>query len=223
MIILFMRTLILYFFSVFVIRLMGKRQIGELLPHELVMTFMISDLASMSMQDMRYPLLLAILPMVTLLVVKVILTEIELKSPKFRNFIDGKPVIIIQDGRLNTTMMKKQKLDIHDILEEIRGKGVLDINEIEYAILENDGDISIFPKDRYCTIQKKDLSIITSKKTLPIILVFNGKIQYDSLERIEKDDIWLKSELGKKNIHSFKNIFLVILTSKDDFYIHEKE
>lgn len=223
MIILFMRTLILYFFSVFVIRLMGKRQIGELLPHELVMTFMISDLASMSMQDIRYPLLLAVLPMVTLLIVKVILTEIELKSPKFRNFIDGKPVIIIRDGRLITDMMRKQKLDIHDVLEEIRGKGILDINEIEYAILENDGDISIFLKDRYCALQKKDLSVITSKKTLPIILVFNGKIQYDSLEKIARNDMWLKSELAKKNIHALKNIFLVILTSKDDFYIHEKE
>lgn len=157
MLILIIRTIILYFFSVLIIRLMGKRQIGELQPHELVMTFMISDLASLSMQDMRFPLLLAILPMATLLVTKVILTEIELRSSFVRKLMDGKPDVIIRNGEIVPEVMKRQKLNIYDILEEVREKGILDLNEIEYAILENNGDISIFTKDEFSLVQKKRL------------------------------------------------------------------
>lgn len=223
MIILFIRTIILYFFSVFLIRLMGKRQIGELQPHELVMTFMISDLASISMQDMRYPLILALLPMVTLLIMKVILTELELKNIKFRRFMDGKPAVIINNGHLVPKILKNQKLNIYDILEEIREKGFLDINEIEYAILENNGDISIFPKEEFCAIQKKDLNIKYTKKVLPEVLLFEGKIQEDSLSKIKRDPNWLKLELEKINFNNPKSLYLVLLTSNGKLFVQEKE
>ncbi|MGL5614925.1 MAG: DUF421 domain-containing protein [Sarcina sp.] len=223
MIILFIRTIILYFFSVFLIRLMGKRQIGELQPHELVMTFMISDLASISMQDMRYPLILAILPMVTLLFMKVILTEVELKNIKFRRFMDGKPAVIINKGQLVPKVLKNQKLNIYDILEEVREKGFLDINEIEYAILENNGDISIFPKEEFSAVQKRDLNIKDKEKILPEVLLFEGKIQKESLNKIKKDPNWLKLELDKINYTTPESLYLVLLTSKGKLFVQEKE
>ncbi|MFR5266131.1 DUF421 domain-containing protein [Clostridium sp.] len=222
MLILIIRTIILYFFSVLIIRLMGKRQIGELQPHELVMTFMISDLASLSMQDMRFPLLLAILPMATLLVTKVILTEIELRSSFVRKLMDGKPDVIIRNGEIVPEVMKRQKLNIYDILEEVREKGILDLNEIEYAILENNGDISIFTKDEFSLVQKKDLDIKSDEKNLPYILVFDGKVQKDSLKSLKKDVHWLMLELKKKDISTINNLYLVILTSKNELYIQNK-
>lgn len=222
MLILIIRTIILYFFSVLIIRLMGKRQIGELQPHELVMTFMISDLASLSMQDMRFPLLLAILPMATLLITKIVLTELELRSSFVRKLMDGKPSVIIRNGKIVPEVVKRQKLNIYDILEEVREKGILDLNEIEYAILENNGDISVFTKEEFALVQKKDLDIKCKEKNLPYILVFDGKIQKDSLKSLKKDVQWLMSELKKKDILAINNLYLVLLTSKNELYIQDK-
>lgn len=201
---------------------MGKRQIGELQPHELVMTFMISDLASLSMQDMRFPLLLAILPMATLLITKIVLTELELRSSFVRKLMDGKPSVIIRNGKIVPEVVKRQKLNIYDILEEVREKGILDLNEIEYAILENNGDISVFTKEEFALVQKKDLDIKCVEKNLPYILVFDGKIQKDSLKSLKKDVQWLMSELKKKDISSINNLYLVLLTSKNELYIQDK-
>ena len=145
MLILFIRTIILYIAVVSCIRLMGKRQLGELQPYELVITIMISDLAVSPMQDVRLPLLLGIIPIVTLLLIKTIINELELYSPFIEKIIDGSPVILIENGKINTKNLKNQKMTKTDLLEKLRESGFFDAHMIKYAILETNGKISLFP------------------------------------------------------------------------------
>lgn len=219
----FIRTVILYFTVILVIRLMGKRQIGEIQPYELVITIMLSDLASLPMQDPRLPLLLGVIPMVTLLMIKMILTQLQLKSSNVRRFLDGTPVLLIKDGRLQIQNMTKQKIAIDDILSALRTKGILDINQVQFAILENDGTVSVFPKEDDSSVTKKDLKIQVKEKVLPRILYIEGQFVYTSLKEIKKDQNWLCKELKKIGAPPMKELFLVILRSDNKFYIETKK
>jgi len=145
MFIVFIRTAILYALVVLVMRLMGKRQIGELQPYEFVITIMISDLASLPMQDTRLPLLLGVVPILTLLLLKIFLSQLQLKSQFTRKIIEGEPSILIYKSRINYKALKGQQINIDELMEEIRLLGYFDLEEIQYAILETNGHISVLP------------------------------------------------------------------------------
>lgn len=142
MFIVLIRTIILYSLVILVMRLMGKRQIGELQPYEFVITIMISDLAALPMQDTRLPLILGIIPIITLLFIKTILTQLQLKSQTARKILEGEPVILVKKGKINMEAMSKQQINLDELMEELRLAGYFDLNEIEYAILENNGQLS---------------------------------------------------------------------------------
>lgn len=142
MFIVLIRTIILYSLVILVMRLMGKRQIGELQPYEFVITIMISDLAALPMQDTRLPLILGIIPIVTLLFVKTILTQLQLKSQTARKILEGEPCILICKGKINYDSLKKQQINLDELMEELRLAGYFNFNEVEYAILENNGQLS---------------------------------------------------------------------------------
>ena len=145
MFIVFIRTAILYSLVVIVMRLMGKRQIGELQPYEFVITIMISDLALLPMQDVKLPLLLGIVPILTLLLLKLGLSQLQLKSQFARKIIDGEPTILIYNSKIQYKNLKNQQINLDELMEELRLAGYFDLEEIQYAILENNGDISILP------------------------------------------------------------------------------
>lgn len=147
MFIVFIRTALLYALVIFTMRLMGKRQIGELQPYELVITIMISDLAALPMQDTRFPLLLGVIPIVTLLLLKILLSLIQLKSQKARKIIDGEPTILVCNKQINYSELKKQQINIDELMEELRLLGYFDLSNIQYAILENNGRISVLPSN----------------------------------------------------------------------------
>ena len=142
MFIVLIRTIILYSLVILVMRLMGKRQIGELQPYEFVITIMISDLAALPMQDTRLPLILGIIPIITLLFIKTILTQLQLKSQLARKILEGEPVILVHKGKINMKALSKQQINLDELMEELRLAGYFDLNEIEYAILENNGQLS---------------------------------------------------------------------------------
>ncbi|MGL5087361.1 MAG: YetF domain-containing protein [Clostridium sp.] len=142
MFIVLLRTIFLYFLVVIVMRLMGKRQIGELQPYEFVITIMISDLAALPMQDTRLPLLLGIIPIITLLFVKTLLSQLQLKSQLARRVLEGEPCIMVYKGKVNFKGLKKQQINLDELMEELRLAGHFDLEEIEYAILENNGQLS---------------------------------------------------------------------------------
>jgi uncharacterized membrane protein YcaP (DUF421 family) len=212
MFIVFIRTAILYSLVVIVMRLMGKRQIGELQPYEFVITIMISDLAALPMQDTKFPLLLGIIPIITLLLMKTLLSQLQLKSQFARKIIDGEPTILIFKGKINFLGIKKQQINIDELMEEIRLSGYFDLNEIQYAILENNGQLSILPTSQsssgggtqksdsdasVSTPAKKDSSSSSSHQEpmLPKILVMDGKVNKNALTTLGKDEEWVKKYL----------------------------
>jgi uncharacterized membrane protein YcaP (DUF421 family) len=213
MFILLIRTAILYLLVVFTLRIMGKRQIGQLQPYELVIAIMISDLASMPMQDTRIPLLHGIIPIITLLILQVIISLLELKSDKFRNIMDGKPNIVIKNGKFQIPVLRSQIYSVNDIMEELRIKGYFNINEIEYAILETNGELSIIPKSELEPATKKDLKLKPSKPVLPALLISDGRIIKENLKILNKDENWFYEQLRKNNISSVDNIFLAYLST----------
>ena len=147
MFIVLIRTIFLYALVILVMRLMGKRQIGVLQPYEFVITIMISDLAALPMQDTRLPLILGIIPIVTLLFIKTVLTHLQLKSQAARKFLEGEPSILICKGKINFKALKSQQINLDELMEELRLAGYFDLNEIEYGILENNGQMSFLTYD----------------------------------------------------------------------------
>ena len=213
------RTAILYLLVVLTMRLMGKRQIGELQPYEFVITIMISDLASLPMQDSRLPLLQGIIPIITLLFLKTILTQIGLKFQCTRKFVDGEPCILIYKGKINYPTLKKQQLNIDELLEELRLANYFNLDEIQYAILENDGQMSILPAD-YNSSQKSSSEDSSSKKTevkLPRILISDGKINRNSLTSMNKDEKWILNLLKNHNISSINHVLIASYDTESKF------
>lgn len=213
MFIVLLRTIILYALVVLVMRLMGKRQIGELQPYEFVITIMISDLAALPMQDTRLPLLLGIIPIITLLFVKTLLTQLQLKSQLARKIIEGEPCIVICGGKVNFEVLKKQQINLDELMEELRLAGYFDLKEIQYAILENNGKFSFLTYDSDNNNNSKSLS----KPVLPIIYVLDGKLNKNSLTSSNKDALWITEELKKHNISNINNVLLAMTDTTGNF------
>lgn len=235
MFIVFIRTAILYSLVVIVMRLMGKRQIGQLQPYEFVITIMISDLAALPMQDTRFPLLLGIIPIITLLLMKTLLSQIQLKSQYARKFIDGEPTILIYKSKLNYNALKKQQINIDELMEEIRLAGYFDLSEIQYAILENNGQLSILPSSSsssgaeqpnsndICGSRPAKRSSNSSNSSnnkepiLPKILVVDGKVNNNSLTTLNKDKEFIEKILKNHNIDSIDKVLLALYDTKGKF------
>ena len=236
MFIVFIRTTILYILVVLVMRLMGKRQIGELQPYEFVITMMISDLASLPMQDSRLPLLLGIVPILTLLLLKTLLSQLQLKSQFTRKIVEGEPSILIYKSKINYKALKSQQINIDELMEEIRLLGYFDLEEIQYAILETNGRISILPNSSNENSSKISSAISTNNSSsntnksdennfskekqkimLPKILVSDGKINKNSLTSVNKDSMWIKNELKKHGIDDISKVLLALYDTQGNF------
>ncbi len=223
MFIVLIRTIILYGLVVIIMRLMGKRQIGELQPFELVITIMISDLASLPMQDTRIPLLHGVIPIITLLIAQIFLSELQLKSEKMRTLIDGRPSILIKNGKIETKQLRDQRMSINDLLEELRISGYLNITDIAYAILETDGQLSIIPKSDYEKVTRQDLKIKAKEIKLPIVIISDGEISKEGLRILKQDEKWIKSKLKANNISSEKEVLVALIDSEGKFFYQLKD
>lgn len=223
MFIVLFRTIVLYIIVVFIMRIMGKRQIGQLQPFELVIAIMVSQLASIPMQDTRIPLVHGIIPIITLLILQVLISLIQLKSELARTIFCGKPSILISKGKIDIKQLKTNKFNINDLLEEIRLQGYYNIEDIEYAILETSGQLSIIPKTELEPATKQDLNIKVTQDKLPVTLILDGKINNENLKIIDKNKSWLKSQLNKNNISSEKQVFLALMDSKGKFFFQLKQ
>ena len=207
MFIVFLRTVILYTLVVIIVRLMGKRQIGELQPYELVVTIMISDLAALPMQDTRLPLLLGVIPIITLLFVKNIISTIQLKSQITRKIIDGEPCILIKQGKINYSVLKAQQISIDELMEELRLSGYFDLRTIEYAILENNGKLSVLEKSKDSKVPE-----------LPKILITDGELNINSLTTRYSDESSVLKILEKYDIDSINKVMLAMFDTDGNFY-----
>ncbi|MDP4089408.1 MAG: DUF421 domain-containing protein [Bacillota bacterium] len=221
MFIVLLRTIILFIVVIVSLRIMGKRQIGQLQPYELVVAIMISELASLPMQDTRIPLAHGIIPIITLLVIQIIISLVELKSTKARSLIDGKPCIVISKGEIVISELKNQVFTVNDLMEELRINGHFNIEDIEYGILETNGQISVILKGDAEPATKKDVKVQSKVKLAPLTLIMEGTIIMENLKILNKDEKWIQGELAKKKIQSEKEVFLAVMKPEGDLFIQD--
>ena len=220
----FARTLILYFLIMLGLRLMGKRQIAELEPSELVLTMMISDLASVPMQDFGIPLLAGVIPILTLMALSLLLSHLFLQNLKFRELVCGTPSILIRNGQLQQDAMRKNRYTLDELLEELRGQGYLKIQDVKYAVLENSGQLSVFPWPAQQPPTAAQLNLEQEDDTtLPVILINDGRILEKNLRSCGRDLNWLQKVLSEESISSPQQVFLFTLDEQGNTYCVEKE
>ena len=183
MVIAFVRTIVLYLFIIAGIRLMGKRQVGELEPSELVLALIIADLAAVPMQDFGIPLLAGVIPILTLLALSMLLSQLSLTSLRFRALACGTPSILIREGVLQQEAMRRNRYTLDELLEELRGQGITGVEEVKYAVLENSGRLSVLPWSRCQPPTAERLGLESEEDvTLPVILVNDGRLLRRNLE-----------------------------------------
>jgi len=204
-------------------RMMGKKQIGQLEPFELVIALMISDLATYPMEDIRIPLLHALIPIITLLFLQVATSYIEIKSERARRILTGNPSILIKNGKIDIAELRYQRFNINDLLEELRLKGYFNLSDIQYAILETSGELSILPRTGQSNATKDDLNITITQESLPVALIMDGSVNFQNLKLIAKDETWLNNILKKNKIFDAKELFIGMLDSNNKFYYQFKE
>ena len=203
------RTVILYFLIMVGLRLMGKRQIGELEPSELVLTMMISDLAAVPMQDFGIPLLSGLLPILTLLALSLLLSQLSLRSLRLRALICGTPTVLIRGGKLQQDAMRKNRFTIDELMEELREQGVTRIEDVKYAVLENSGQLTVFPWTAQQPPTAEQLGLgLEDDVTLPMVIINDGRVIHRNLTACGRDENWLRKQLSREKASSPREIFL---------------
>ena len=195
MMIVIFRTAFFYFFIFAIYRVMGKREVGQLSITDLIVSLLIADLTVISIENFDKSILYSLIPIVILVLLQCILAYISLKKPKFRIFLDGNPSVIIKNGKINYNEMLKQRYNLDDLLVQLRDKGYRSIEEVEYAILESSGTLSVFPYE-------------TGKSPLPLPIILDGDIQDDTIKHLKKDRKWVYDFLDK-SIFIIKNYDLL--------------
>ncbi|MDD2234781.1 MAG: DUF421 domain-containing protein [Desulfitobacteriaceae bacterium] len=222
MTIVIIRTFILYALVVIVLRMLGKRQIAQLQPFELVVIIMISELAAVPSSDIGIPLFSGIIPILILLISGVALQYLTLKSEKARSFICGKPTILIAKGKILENEFKRIRYNISDLLEQLRIKNVPNISDVEYAILETNGEMSVIPKSQKRPTIPEDFQITTKYEGLPLTLIMDGLVQAENLKKANVDLQWLQQEMKKQQLTSFDQVLLASLDSTGSLFIQGK-
>ena len=199
MLISFLRAVILYLALILVIRMMGKRQIGQMEPAEFVVTMLIADLASVPMQDPAIPLLSGLIPILVVLAIELLLSVWVYGSIPVRRFFCGKPVILVQDGKLVARNMQKTRVNADELTEYLRLQGYVDITQVRYAILETNGNISILPYARYAPACAKDACIQVEETELPVTLISHGTLIRENLAASGRTRAWVEQTLQSYN------------------------
>lgn len=219
----FIRTIILYIFIIFGIRLMGKRQVGELEPSELVLSLIIADLAAVPMQDFGIPLVTGLIPILTLLAMTMILSVLTMKSVRFRALMCGRPSIVIRSGQVDQREMARNRLTVDELLEELRSKGYTDPSVVKYAILETNGQLSVLPyaDQKPPTAQLMGLGV--QEGGLPLVIISDGRLLEHNLKARGLDANWLDKQLKARDCPSAQAVFLMTVDESGGIYLSRKD
>lgn len=222
MVIVLIRSVILYIIVIFAIRLMGKRQIGELQPGELVITILVSNIATLPIEDADIPLIMGALPILTLVSLDVMMSWLTLKNRRLRQIISGSPQIIIRDGKIDMQCMRNLRFTIDDVMESMRGNGIFDINDVQFAIAETNGKISIYEKYSARTVTNKDLNLHDKNKNPPYLIINDGALMERSLQGVKLSREWLDETLKKEKL-KINQVFLMTADEDGIYNIVRKE
>lgn len=222
MLVTFVRSIVLYIIILIVMRLMGKREIGQLQPFELVIAILIADLASIPMADIGTPIQNGIVPILGLLVMHLIISTVNMKSIRMREIISGKPTILIYRGKINEKALRQEKITINELEERLRGENIISLADVEYAVLETSGGLSVIPKPNKRNTIPEDFGIMPEYEGIPYDLVIDGVIMSENLKRIGRDYNWLKKEVSKFNIIP-EQALVVTIDGKNQIFCQKKE
>ena len=222
MLITFFRSIVLYIIVLIVMRLMGKREIGQLQPFELAISIMIADLASIPMTDTGIPIFNGIIPILGLLIMHLLISIINLKSSKAREIICGRPSILIYRGKINEKNLKKERFTINELEERLRGSNVVNLGDVEYAILETSGQVTVIQMTDNRNTIPKDFNIMPEYEGIPYDLIIDGKVMYDNLKAIGKNYNWLKKEIEKFNMKP-EEVLVATIDGRGQIYCQKKE
>ena len=220
----FFRTIILYLLLIVGLRLTGKRQIGELEPIELVLTMLLSDLASVPMQDFDSPLINGVVPILTLLALTTLLSYISFRSGRFRSLICGEPAIVVRCGRLQQRAMRHNRMTVDELMEELRGQGVTNLKDVKYAVLETSGQLSVLLQADAQPVTPRQMGMkVDDDVFLPVILIDNGRLMGSNLRKMGLDDKWLQKQLKAHKVHRVQDVFLMTVDRGGSVVLAKKE
>ena len=222
MLISYLRTAFLYLVLILSIRMMGKRQIGQMEASEFVVTMLVANLASIPMQDAAIPLYSGLLPILVVLGMELTLSGLILRSVVIRRFFCGKPVILIDNGKILLENLRKTRVTLDELTGHLRSKDVLDVQAVQFAILETDGSLSVFPYPDQRPASAKEAGIKTQKQYLPITILEDGYLSMDNLRKAGKDRLWLRKTLQQQGATE-KDTLLLTVDSADHVVFLRKE
>lgn len=203
------KTLFFYFLITVIYRIMGKREVGELSIMDLIVSIFIAELAAISIDNYKQNIFLSVVPIIALVIVQLVVSSISLKSSKVRSILDGNPSMIIERGKVNFKEMLKQRYNLDDLLVQLRNRGIKSIEEVDYAILETSGKLSVFKKDD------------DKNRVYPLPIIIDGKVQKDVLYQIGKDMTWLMDALRREN-YQLDDVFYGFYQKKKLFLIRKE-
>lgn len=218
----FIRALIIYFFVITAVRLMGKRQVGELKPHELVITILLSAIAVIPLEENSMPLANCLVPIMLFISLEILVAALSMKSLKFRNLIQGRPIFIIRKGKLDQKKLRELRFTVDDIVDALRQKDIFDLSEVEDAIIETNGSISVLPKAENKPLTPADVGISVEEKGMSIAIVMDGKPvnEYFNECKIKDSEIELILQTQNRDV---KKIMLLTIDDNGNTYLIDKE
>lgn len=218
---LFLRTVLIYFTVFLMLKLMGKREIGKLSLFDLVISIMIAEIAVFVIEDVRKPLADGLVPMATLVVIQIGIAFVTLKSETVRRWFDGRPSVLIENGKLNQGEMRRQRYNLDDLLTQLRQNRVTDIADVEFAILEPSGKLTVIEKQQNDRREAEPPTI--RYEGLPLPLIMDGKVQDDNLRKLGQTRFWLKNELQRHGVNDFKDVFFCSIDHRGKLFIDRKK
>ena len=221
MAVVFIRAVILYILLIFTVRLMGKRQIGELQPSELAITILISNIATLPVEDTGMPLLTGIILILTLASLDVIMSWLGIKSRAVRRFTCGKPVIIINDGKIDQKKMREIRFTVDDLVASLRGQGIFDIGEVQFAVVETTGTLSVYQKFSGRNVTNEDMKIKGENENPPEVIVADGDYVPEAMTRLGIDSAWVEKMLKKEKTVIGK-VFLMTASKNGKYSVVRK-
>lgn len=222
MVLIFVRTIFLYILVLVVMRFMGKREISQLQPFELVISIIIADLSTLPMSDTGVPILYGIIPILGLLMMHIIISVLNMKSIRFREIICGKPRILMFRGKIDEQALIKENITINELQESLREKDIFNLEDVEYAILETSGQVTVIPKPAKRGTTPEDFGMEPEYVGISYDLVIDGKIMSDNLRKIGKDYNWLKKQVNKFGMKP-EEALIVVLSGNGSMFCQKKE
>lgn len=219
----FFRTVILYICVVTAMRIMGKRQMGELQPAEFVIALMISELATIPIESNDIPIMHGIIPIFALVVLELLCSILILKSEVLRKIITGSPIQIIKDGKLLMKRLKGLRICIDDVMEQLRLEGYSSISQIDSAIIETNGQLSVIPKEEERPVVCRDLKLSPQQTHVPHTVISNGKLRKENLEGAGVSEEWLKKKLARYNVTQYNQVVFLSITDEKKLVLQIKE